>query len=213
MGLMATGLMAFALTAHAGDAPALQEADAKAVRAAVEPAVNKVLDILRDKKGPKEEGKAKIFKIVEETFDLPLMAGLTLGPKRKDADPAELKAFTEAFVKTIEESYYDKLQLYSDETVKFEDPAPGEKGKVEMNTVVISKGQRYDIKYKLYKKKDAWKAYDFEIEGVSLVTQYKNQHTQFLEKNPLPKLTEKLKDRSFEAPEDLKKAGKGKSKG
>lgn len=188
--------------------------DAKAVRALIEPSVGQALKALKDKSLDRQARKKKVLAIVDPVFDFPLIAKLTLGRKNwPKFDPEQQKRFTELFVRFVQDSYYDKVDLLTDEAVEFREPQPAEKGKWQMMTEVLSKGDRHLMLYKVYKKDDAWKIYDIELAGISLVKSYGAQYDQFLEKNSVEDLLKKLADKSLEQPAELKRKDKGKGQG
>ncbi|MBI4055215.1 MAG: ABC transporter substrate-binding protein [Elusimicrobia bacterium] len=192
------------LSLTALSAPA-QTDDAKEVRGLIERSASAVLDVLKDKASDRETRKRKIGEIADPLFDFPLMAKLTLGRKHwPGLTPAQQKEFTDLFVKTLQDSYFDKVDLLSDETVEFEDPAPTEKGKYQMLVYVLSKSERHKMLYKLYKKGPIWKVYDVEIEGISLIKSYGSQYDQFLQNGSVSDLLKKLREKSLEQPGELK---------
>ncbi|MFA6316268.1 MAG: ABC transporter substrate-binding protein [Elusimicrobiota bacterium] len=193
--------------APASAAPAL--ADAKEVRSVVESTVNSVLEVLKDKGLSKDVRKKKVLDVIDPVFDLALMGKLTLGRGHwGKLDEGQKKEFASLFIATIKDSYYEKIDLFTDETVDFDDPVPGEPGKWQMLTRINSKGQRYGLLYKLYKDKGkgGWKVYDVEIEGISLIRSYGAQYDQFLQKGTVPGLLAKMKQK--DTPGDLKAATK-----
>jgi len=191
------------LLAVASAGPAMAD-DLREVRVVVERSINSVLEALMDKDLSRESKRKKVQAVVEPVFDFTLMGKLALGrahwPK---LDERQRKEFTGIFVQTLQDSYFDKIDLFTDEKVEFEAPAPSEKGKYQMMTRVISKDQRYGLLYKLYKAGPAWKIYDVEIEGISIVRSYGSQYDQFLQKNSVADLLAKMKGKTLEAPKDL----------
>lgn len=187
--------------------------DLKKVRGLVESSVNSVLDILRDKKDDKEAKRKKVKGIVDPLFDFKLMGKLVLGRKHwPKLDKKQRKEFTKLFVKQIQDSYFDKVDLLTDEKVEFGDPVRKKK-KVHMLTHVVSKDQRYKMLYKLYKKKGAWLVYDVEIEGISIVRSYGSQYDQFLKKSPVKDLLAKMREKALGAPKELQDKKDKKDKG
>lgn len=212
--LALASVLAFSLPASAA------ADDLKDVRALVEKTVNSVLDILKDKGLEKDARRQKVMALIDPVFDLPLMAKLVLGKEHwKDIkdDEKKKKEYTDLFVETIKDSYYEKIDLFTNETVDFDDPKPAEKGKVHMLTKINSKGKRYSLLYKVYKKGAGWKVYDLEIEGVSLVQIYGKEYDGFLTKkvegkqNTIDDLIAKMKSKTMEMPQDLKLATKKKA--
>lgn len=190
--------------AQASAAPA-STGEAKEIKAVISSAVNSVLDALKDKKLADAERRGKVFAVVDPLFDLPLMGKLVLGRAHwgKLSEP-QRKEYTALFIRTIQDSYYEKINLFTDETVDLGEPSAGEKGKYEMLTFVNSKGKRYNLLYKIYRSGSAWRVYDMEIEGISLVRAYGSQYDQFLQKSPIEGLLVKMKEKSLETPKELK---------
>jgi len=184
------------------------------VDAVVRNTVESVLKILKDEKKSDEQMKEAVMKIVDPVFDFELIAKLVLGRKHWGAfKPAQRKAFTDLFVKQLRDSYFEKVDILSDEKVEYEKPKKAAKNgrKATMLTHIVAKDERYDMLYKLYKGKKkgaAWKVYDVEIEGISLVKSYGAQYDQFLQKSSPDELLKKMKEKVLDTPDDLKKAEK-----
>lgn len=184
--------------------------DLKPVRTLVETSVDQVMAILKDKAVAREDKKKKVMAVGEVLFDMPLMSKLVLGREHwPKFDAKQQKEFTDLFVKQLQDSYFEKVDLLTDETVEFKDPVLQKDGKVQMLTHILSKNERYEMIYKLYHKAGAWKAYDVEIEGISLVKAYGAQYDEFLRKSAPADLLKKLRDQPFERPKDLEQTKKG----
>ena len=193
-------LLVFSLLAQ----PAVYANDARKVRKTVEGFVNPALAVLKDKALDKETRKKKVADIVTSVFDFALIAKLTLGRAHwSKFDKAQQKEFTDLFVKSLQDSYADKMDLLTDEKVEFNDPEPAEKGKFEMLTFILSKGDRHKMLYRLYKQESDWKVYDVEISGISLVKSYGAQYDQFLQNGTPAGLIKKLKEKALEPPPEL----------
>ncbi len=156
--------------------------------------VNKVLSILSEKNVPKEQKRDRIVTIVTHVFDVSLMAKLCLGKEHwTSMSQDQQEAFTKLFVNQYKEAYADKIEFFNNEKVLFE-PAVIKKKKGEMQTYILSKGNKYSMLYKVYLSQDGWKVYDVEIEGVSMVQTYRSQYRQFLSKATVTDLMDKLKE-------------------
>lgn len=190
------------------------DADGAAAKKFVQTNVETVLAILKNEKYSKEEQKEKVVEIADAMFDLPLMAKLALGRKYwPKFSEEERERFTALFVKTLKSSYADKIDLITDETVEFEEPVLKSKGKYEMTTNVVSKDKRYKMIYKITERKEGWKIYDVEIEGISIVRSYGSQYDQFLNGHPIPALLEKMEKKAFEQPAELENKEQSLKKG
>jgi phospholipid transport system substrate-binding protein len=134
----------------------------------------------------------RITEIIAPVFDYQIMARLSLGKKYwPELSQVERTAFSDLFITRLQESYLEKLDLYSDETVLYE--APLVKGKkVHIPTTLISKDSRIEMLYKFYRSKLGWKIYDLEIGGVSVIQTYRSQFDGVLREGTIDDLLEKL---------------------
>ncbi len=167
----------------------------KAVKTLIRDAVNQILEVLKDKELQQDARKEKVIEVIEPLLDMPLMAKLTLGRKHwSRLDEEQRKKFTDLFVEHLKTSYFEKLDLFADETVEFEKPVPKKK-KFYMLTYIVGKDQRIEMAYKLYRSRQGWKVYDIEIEGVSIVKSYGSQYKEFLADNTFEDLLERLREK------------------
>lgn len=194
--LTTLALMVLADPARGADAAS----DKKAVAAVVRGAVDKVLVVLKNTELARAEKRKRVAAITDPLVDFRLMAMLSLGRKQwSEIDAKQRKSFTELFVQTIRASYFEKIYLFTDETVEYEAPVET-KGKFYVLTYILSKGERIKVAYKLYRKKDAWIVYDFEIEGVSVVKSYASQYADFLRENGFEKLLVEMRKKVESGP-------------
>ena len=178
--------------------------DKKSVEQSIRSSVNTVLDIIRNKELNKETKKERVMVVIDKLFDIPLIAKLTLGRKHwPKLDEPQRKEFIRLFIKALQDSYFDKMDLLTDEVVEFDPPVQNDK-KYTMSTYIVSKGKRYEILYKLYKEKNLWRVYDVEIEGISFVKSYSAQYDQFLQTYTVQKLLDKMREKTMEVPKELK---------
>jgi phospholipid transport system substrate-binding protein len=183
--------------------------DAKDVRKVIESAVTAVLDVLKDAKLGREEKKAEVMGIVDPVIDFRLMAKLVLGREHWGSfTKPQQEQFTDLFVKQLRDSYFDKVDLLTDEKADFDAPEPTKDGKFQMMSHILSKGQRYKMLYKVYKRESAWKVYDIEIEGISLVRSYGAQYDEFLRGATPEALLKRMREKPMEGPKDLQRKEK-----
>ena len=177
----------------------------KDVQEVVEGAINSMLSVLQDKSNSHDARREKILAIMDSVGDFNLMAKLTLGPVHwPKFDEAERKEFVAAFTKTIHDACFEKLDTYTDETVEFAAPVPGDKGKYAMTLNIFSKGERYTVIFKLYRARPTWKMYDLDIEGVSFIRAYMAQYDQVLQKSSPRELLDKMGAKTLVTPKALK---------
>jgi phospholipid transport system substrate-binding protein len=142
----------------------------------------------------------QVIDIVTPMFDFALMSKLTLGRKHWPRLSKENKEkFKELFINLLKESYRDKLTLYTDETVVYDDPLQV-KNKIHIPTHLISKGNQISMLYKLYRSKKQWKIYDIEIQGISMISTYRSQFDEILNNGTIEDLLLKLENRKINQP-------------
>ena len=157
--------------------------------------VDLVISTLKDDTLSKKEKKDGILLTIDGLFDFSLMARLSLGKKHwKSLSKAGKKEFSELFVERLKQSYLDKLDLYTDEEVVVGEAKLTKKKRVEVLTYLVSKDDKKEMTYKLYKtKKKGWMVYDVDVLGVSIVQTYRSQFSGILKKESLEQLMERLR--------------------
>ncbi len=156
--------------------------------------VNVVVALLNDKSLDKPTRNNRIIEEANTFFDFNLMSRLSLGKTWKTLNPVQRSEFTELFVKRIQQFYIEKLDIYTDEKVLLDDAKKIKKGRVQLKTYLLSKGDSYEIIFKFYKnKKRGWLVYDLDVEGVSVIQTYRTQFSAVLKKHKFDVLLEELK--------------------
>ena len=151
-----------------------------------------VIVVLEKKDLDQQLKKEQICEIIEPVFNFPLMSRLTLGKKHwPSLTQDQKKKFITLFTKRLKDSYLDKMLLYSDEKIKYNAPVQIKK-KVHIPTILVSKDNKINMLYKLYKSKQGWKIYDIEIQGVSLISTYRSQFEEILRNKTVEDLLAKL---------------------
>lgn len=155
--------------------------------------IDAVVDLLRNKEIGKAERNQKIIATINPIFDFALMAKISLGKKHwKPLSTGQRKEFIDFFVLRLQESYLEKLDLYTDEEVVVEEAVTVKK-RIHLMTHLVTKDDKLEMVYKFYKKKGNWKIYDLVILGVSVVQTYRSQFSGFLKNASFTDLMKKLK--------------------
>jgi phospholipid transport system substrate-binding protein len=160
--------------------------------------IDAVLEILPKKEIAQEEKNSKIMAIVVGVFDFPLMAKLTLGKTGwQQMNNAQQQEFIDLFVARLKASYLDKSSLYSDEKVDYK-PAVAAGDKIHVPIDVIGKEKTVEVVYKFYASGNAWKIYDVEINGVSLIQSYRSQFSEILRNGTVADLLQELRKKAID---------------
>jgi phospholipid transport system substrate-binding protein len=161
--------------------------------------IGKVFTVLLDKEMTMDQKKSKVIDITNTTFNYPLMAKLSLGKTNWSEFNAKQKVeFTSLFTELFQRFYVDKLDLFSNEEIVFQPANAVQEKKVQIPTILLSKGKKYSILYKMSNTKNGWKIYDVIIEGVSLIHTYRSQYNHILEKSGVEDLLTKMREQKKE---------------
>jgi phospholipid transport system substrate-binding protein len=153
--------------------------------------------------------------IVLPRFDIDYASILVLGQNARNATPEQRARFAKAMYNSITHRYAEGLLKYTEGRVRVL-PFQGElndKRTLVRTQVVLDDGKVVPVDYAFRKTKDGdWKAYDVIIEGISYVTNYRNQVAQEIQKSSLDALTTRLESQGAKALEsleqDVKEGGK-----
>ena len=181
--ILATTLLVIAVAsvALANDSPTIQ----------LRNTIDKVLVVLANDVADKP---THIAEAISPRFDFEKMAQLTLHKYWKEQSPADKKEFVRLFSKMLEKTYIKKMSLYSSPDVEYiRERQRGNKAEVE--TRVLANGRAVKVNYRLYLSGTEWKIYDVNVEGVSLVRNYRTQLTAILKNKPFKALLATLEQK------------------
>lgn len=178
-----------------GFVPFGQADEAAEITKMAEEKVNNIITYLRDTSLEKETRNKQIIAEVNTMFDFQLMAQLSLGKQWKKTKKRQRKEFVKVFVKRIQQSYLEKLDLYTDEEVIIGDAKQTKKKRAVLTTYLVSEDDKKEMIYKFRKhKKRGWLVYDVNILGVSFIQTYRSQFSGVLKNKSMDELIEDLKN-------------------
>jgi phospholipid transport system substrate-binding protein len=114
--------------------------------------------------------------VIYPHMDFERISALVLGKHWKEATPEQKERFKSEFKTLLVRTYSRAFIEFREWTVRFL-PVQMNEGdkKLIVKTEVLQPGQQpIGVDYRMALTNDGWKAYDITIEGVSLVTNYRN---------------------------------------
>lgn len=125
------------------------------------------------------------------------MTSAAVGPKWRQATPAQQERLQTEFKSLLMRTYAGALAQVTDQTVVVKPlrMAAGDTD-VLVRTEVRGKGEPVPLDFRLEKKEGAWKVYNFNVLGVWLVETYRTQFAEELNKNGIDGLIQTLASRS-----------------
>jgi len=166
-----------------------------------------------------KNNQEKLIAVIDDTFlphfDIDYASILVLGQNASKASPQQRERFAKAFYNSITHRYAEGLLNYTRGKVKVL-PFSGElnpKRTVVRTQVTLDDGKSVAVDYAFRQSKSGdWKAYDVIIEGISYITNYRNQVDAEIRKEGLDKLTADLEQKGANAIEEMKKDAGGAAK-
>ena len=127
--------------------------------------------------------------------DVTKMARFVMGASWRSATPEQQQSFVDLFKKILLNSYarsFLKLQI---DRVDFGASRAGSSGKdVEIPATVVEKsGNSVPVVFRLFPAGESWKIYDIEIQGVSLLLNYRSVYANDIDQKGLPAVLEQMR--------------------
>lgn len=142
----------------------------------------------------KDLQREKIWNVVSGIFDFTEMAKRTLTRNWKKFSPEQRKEFTHLFAELLGNTYIGRMQgEYEGDKIFFQDQKKISNSKARVKTKILRGSIDIPIVYSMLNRNGTWKIYDVNLEGVSLVKNYRTQFNKILMKNPPSLLIERLK--------------------
>jgi phospholipid transport system substrate-binding protein len=215
-GTLVAAPAAFALGAAQDAAPAAASAQQTPAQV-VQSIADQLATAIEGHRDELKRNQEKLISVIDEVFlphfDLDYASILVLGQHAREATPAQRERFAKAFYNSITHRYAEGLLNYTRGRVKVL-PFNGDlndKRTIVRTQVVLDDGKLVSIDYAFRKSRSGdWKAYDVIIEGISYVTNYRNQVDAEIRKVGIDKLITNLETQGSNALETMAKDNKDK---
>ncbi len=196
-------LIILSTTTLAGAAPA-ENIDINSPEAVIKQCVNESISILNDPAYKNINQKELLNKILftkcEPTFDFKALARGVLGRNWRRFSDQQRDEFSKYFSHLIAQTYFAKLdrKTIKETSIKYlkTNRLPPTRSGIERADItaeVFHSGKTTPVVYRMLKRKHGrWKIYDLKIEGVSLVSNYREQYRDKFMETP-EKIIDELK--------------------
>ena len=171
--------------------------------------IDKVIEIVKDKslKDDHQARSAALRKTIDERFNYRQMVMRSLAKNWDARSDQERQEFIALFKSLLENSYANKLEAYRDEKINYLDEII--KGRYALvKTEVVRRSSTIGVDYKLINENGNWMVYDFVIEGVSMIRNYRSQFTKIIRRDSYEVLVQKLTDKINEIQQESKTSKK-----
>ena len=192
-GVALAGLLILS-TVEAGTAATAQEQ----LKGAIERVVSTLDSPAFKGDGKAVERRSAVRKIANEIFDFAEIARRALGRYWQPLPEADRTEFVGLFSDLLERSYISKIEVYGGEKIVY----IGERVEGDLATVstkIITKsGTEVPVDYRLSRRGERWMIYDVNIEGISLVSNYRTQFNKIIQTSGYKALVDRMRTKQTE---------------
>ena len=174
----------------------------------VQETAEKILTSLRAEREVVVKDNKRVFELVDAIifthFDFNKMAAWVLGKHWRKASKDQKDRFTHEFKVLLVRTYSKALVDNMDRAIEYL-PLRAKEGTEDLTVrteIPQSGGFPLPINYSMYLKNGAWKVYDVDIDGISMVKNYRTTFGAEINKGDVDALIEKLKTRNIEAQDE-----------
>ncbi len=168
----------------------------------IKQATDKVLSEIKLNSDDYRANPDKLTALVEEVvlpyFNFVAMTNLALYRHRNEFNDEQKIRIVSEFKTLLIRTYGKALLEYNNQEVNYLDMLGSvEKGKVKVKTEVTQAGgSAIPLDYSLRRGKEGWQVYDIQVDGISLVTNYRSSFDREINKNCVEGLIKLLSDRN-----------------
>ncbi len=166
-------------------------------RVVIAETVEEVLAVLRDQSAPTEDRIRSIEQIVYGRFDLYVMSRLVLARNWKRFSEEQKAEYVEEFKRYLTNSYGSRIERYNQQEVKIIGEREEPRGDVVVQTKIV--GGEFEgaaIDYRLRNRTEGWRVIDVVIEGISMVSNYRDQFKSIVSSGGPELLLERLREKN-----------------
>jgi len=159
----------------------------------VQTLVDQATHILKLPGIPVEQRRAQLRGLAEQHLDFPVMGRSALGPHWQELSDSQRRNYVQLFTAFIEDAYLNRIQGYLDLKFTFVGQTLSGADHARVDTYVVqTNGERTKLNFELELKGDEWRIYDVDINGVSMIGNYRIQFERVINDQGFDALMSKL---------------------
>ncbi len=140
-------------------------------------ATNEVLAIADEPESlkPDQTRETRLRGVLNNYFDFDLITRRAIGPGWRQFSSAEQERAVELFRDLLLRTYANRLSHRDRPKIGFGVPIRISEDRNEVPTTVAYAGKSYAVAYRLERRPNGWRIYDFVVEGISFIGNYRAQ--------------------------------------
>ncbi|QEP42310.1 ABC transporter substrate-binding protein [Ectothiorhodospiraceae bacterium BW-2] len=156
-------------------------------------------------------------------FDVKLMSRYVLGPSWNSASPEQQQLFEQEFTNLIMRFYIsalmsdpqriDQLVEAGSQIITYHPVTnlndKSRKVVVKATVTLPGEGQQLPVDFRLYRRSstDGWRIYDLTVEGISLITNYRNTFSIEISRDGLAPMLKRLQQKNADILQQIRQSG------
>ncbi len=157
-------------------------------------------ELLKEDGSNTNEVRSAVEKLVLPRFDFSRMTALAVGRYWRTATPEQKTALSNEFQVLLTRTYYTTMLRYRHVKVNISPDTlmenEGRQATVKTSVAMDGGQQPVKIDYVLYNTDQGWKVFNVVVEGASLVTVYRNQFAEEINKGGMAGLIQSLRNKN-----------------
>lgn len=158
--------------------------------------IDRVIQILEDPAlkadGNVKERRTAVRKVANDIFDFAETARRSLARHWPGRTDKEREEFVTLFADLLERSYISKIEFYGGEKIQYVREQLDGDYAIVSTKIITKQGQEVPVDYRMLRRGDRWLVYDFVIEGVSLISNYRTQFNKIIQTSSYAELVKKM---------------------
>jgi phospholipid transport system substrate-binding protein len=174
---------------------------ASAPRQMVQETIDAVLVVLKDESLSTEQKRSKIEQIAYQRFDFITLSKLVLARNWPRFSKTQQEQFIAEFKRYLAVNYGNRIERYDQQKVEIVGERQEPRGDVTIQSVV--RGGEFEgatIDYRLRQNQGRWLVIDVIVEGISLVSNFRDQFKEVLARGGPEELLQALRSKNAAGP-------------
>jgi phospholipid transport system substrate-binding protein len=167
----------------------------------VQETIDAVLVVLNDKALSTEQKRSRIEQIAYQRFDFITLSKLVLARNWPRFSKTQQEQFIAEFKRYLAVNYGNRIERYDQQKVEIVGERQEPRGDVTIQSVV--RGGEFEgatIDYRLRQNESRWLVIDVIVEGISLVSNFRDQFKEVLARGGPEELLKALRDKNAAGP-------------
>ena len=138
--------------------------------------------------------QVKVRELIEENYDLSVLIRRAMGRNWRLLDAGEQEQVLDLVKRLIIKAYFEGLEGRARPQVSFGSTVEVTNNRIEIPSTIQADGNEYHLLYRLGRMESGWQIYDIVAEGISIVSNYRQQFDDHFRRGTAADLISKLED-------------------